>query len=240
MAIKLINSTQYHLWSDALHARQLARATHDEWDRGAYVRWAVNTAWTAFENYASDVLDAQGLGMRFKERFDAALAAKSLPPVSWGAGTWQRVLGVYESRKSFTHVAAETDSAVLRPPTSDAEAAVSTMREAVRALAAHAGIEAPHWVEDDTAASFGARAKNVAFGFVTMAGADPNDPEHIRITLVWEGKEHDHLYAPPGTAWEPLLDRLEKQLNVPATAIRAYRGPTLIAERQLKSRRSGE
>ena len=78
MPIKLIDSTQYHLWSDALHARQLARTTTDDWDRGAYVRWAVNTAWTAFENYAADVLGAQGLGMRFKDRFDDALVAKSL------------------------------------------------------------------------------------------------------------------------------------------------------------------
>lgn len=147
MPIKLIDSTHYHLWSDALHARQLARTTRDEWDRGAYVRWAVNTAWTAFEDFAADALDARGLGMRFRDVFSAALAAKSLPPVNWGEGLWQRLLSVYEARKRFTHVAPETDSEVLRPATSVAEAAISTMREGIQAVAARAGMPAPHWGE---------------------------------------------------------------------------------------------
>jgi hypothetical protein len=113
------------------------------------------------------------------------------------------------------------------------------MRDAVGALASHARIVAPHWVEDDTAASFGARTSDFAIATLTSARADPNDPEHIRITYLWNGEEHVAEHMPPGTAWEPLLDRLEKALNVPATAIRAYRGPTFLAERQLKSRRSG-
>ncbi|WP_049768525.1 hypothetical protein [Anaeromyxobacter sp. Fw109-5] len=238
MPIKLIDSTQYHLWADALHARQLARTTKDEWDRGAYVRWAVNTAWTAFENYATDLLSAQGLGMRFKKRFDDALAANRLPKVNWGSGVWQRALAVYQLRKDFTHVAAITNSAVLRPPIADAEKAIETMREAVKALAAHAGAASPPWVEDDGAAGFGSRTGDYAIGVLTMAGADPEHPETVRITYVWEGKEYVDLYAPPGTAWEPLLDRLQGALNVPATAIRAYRGQTLLSERLLNARRS--
>lgn len=240
MPIKLIDSTHCHLWSDALHARQLARTTGDEWDRGAYVRWALNTAWTAFENYASDVLDARGLGMRFKDVFSTALAEKAFPPVNWGEGIWQRVLALYDTRKQFTHVAADTDSEVLRPPTSVAEAAISTMREAVLALAAHAELAAPHWVEDDAGAPFsGTAGMGIGVrGYLTLETADLNDPEHIRTTYVWNDEECVHEIMPRGTAWEPLLDRLEKALNVPATAIRAYRGPTLLVERQLKSRRS--
>lgn len=239
MPIKLIDSTHYHLWSDALHARQLARTTRDEWDRGAYVRWAVNTAWTAFENYASDALDAKRLGNDFTRIFDAALAAKGLPPVDWGRGMWQRALNVYATRKRFTHVAADTESEVLLPATSVAEEAIATMRGAVLALAAHAGLAAPGWVQDDAGAPFARSAGDFAHGTLIAAGADENDPEHIRITFVWDGEERIAELMPPGTPWEPLLDRLEKALNVPATVIRAYRGPTLLTERPLKSRRSG-
>jgi hypothetical protein len=74
--IKLIDSTQYHVWSDPLHARELARQTKNDWDRGAYVRWTIQTAWSAFENFCTEALGASGLGIRFKERFDQALAAK--------------------------------------------------------------------------------------------------------------------------------------------------------------------
>lgn len=238
MPIKLIDSTQYHLWSDALHARQLARTTNDEWDRGAYVRWAVNTAWTAFENYATDLLSAQGLGMRFKERLDNAVSAKGLAKLDWGSVIWQRVMAVYQLRKDFTHVAAITNLAVLRPPIADAEKAIETMRDAVKALAAHAGAASPPWVEDDGAAGFGARTGDFAACVLTMAGADPEHPETVRITYVWEGQEYVDAYAPPGTAWEPLLDRLQRALNVPATTIRAYRGQVLLSERLLNARRS--
>jgi hypothetical protein len=236
--IKLIDSTQYHLWSDALHARQLARTATDEWDRGAYVRWAVNTAWTAFENYATDVLEPRNRGNSFKEMFKAALASRSLPAVNWGVGIWKRVLEIYASRNKFTHVAAKTDVDVLRPRTSVAENAVATMREAVKALAAHAGVASPAWVEDDAGAPFSVCTSDLAMATGHGQRADPNDPEHIRITYVWNDTEHINTYAPPGTAWEPLMDSLEKGLNVPATAIRAYRGPKLLAERKLTSRRS--
>ncbi len=239
MPVKLIDSTHYHLWSDALHARELARTATDEWDRGAYVRWAVNTAWTAFESYASDVLGADDLGIRFRERFTNALASKSLPSVTWGLGIWQRVLSIYEARKEFTHVAPMTAIEVLRPPTAVAETAIITMREAVRALAALVNVPSPAWVEDDTGAPFSVRSSVSADLTVLRPGADPNDPDTIRITYEVNGKETVHEYAPPGTPWEPMLDSLEKALNVPASAVRAYRGPTLLAERKLSTRRSG-
>ena len=32
-----VDSSQCHLWTDALHIRQLAREAPDKWDRGTYV-----------------------------------------------------------------------------------------------------------------------------------------------------------------------------------------------------------
>jgi hypothetical protein len=102
--IKTIDSIQYHVWSDALHARELARQTQSEWDRGAYVRWAIQTAWSAFENVCADALEISGLGMRFKEEFNKGIAKKGLEPVHWGQGIWNEVLQVYKKRKDFVHV----------------------------------------------------------------------------------------------------------------------------------------
>jgi len=47
------------------------------------VRWAIQTAWTAFENVCMDALATTNLGMRFKENFDSAVSAQGLPAVDW-------------------------------------------------------------------------------------------------------------------------------------------------------------
>lgn len=78
---KLVTSTHYHLWTDALHARALAAQSRNTWDRGAYVRWAVNTAWTVFETACEDALSTSGLGNRFKEKLDQA--SLPLPYQRW-------------------------------------------------------------------------------------------------------------------------------------------------------------
>jgi hypothetical protein len=95
---KLITTSHDHLWTDALHARELARQARNDWDRGAYVRWAVNTAWTAFESACGDALGATGLGNRFKEKMNGAISNLSLPALDWSQGLWQKVLKIYELR----------------------------------------------------------------------------------------------------------------------------------------------
>ncbi len=52
-----VDSLNYHLWTDALHGRALAREAENAWDRGTYVRWTVITAWTAFEVVCGDALN---------------------------------------------------------------------------------------------------------------------------------------------------------------------------------------
>jgi hypothetical protein len=89
--LRSISTPHYHLWTDALHARQLARETQDEWDRGSYVRWTIQAAWTAFEATCEIVLRAHGLGMRFKERFDQALKDyRAGLTVDWGKASGKR------------------------------------------------------------------------------------------------------------------------------------------------------
>jgi hypothetical protein len=132
--VKVVDSIQYHVWSDALHARQLARETKSPWDRGAYVRWAIQTAWSAFENVCVDTLEAENLGMRFREHFDKVLEVKGLSPVDWGQGIWQQVLQVYRVRKEFVHVVPSISHARLMTPLEDAERAISVLRDGIRAV----------------------------------------------------------------------------------------------------------
>lgn len=122
--IKTIDSIQYHIWSDALHACELARQTENQWDRGAYVRWAIQTAWSAFENVCTDALQTTGLGMRFKDRFNEAVAAKNLLAVDWSQGIWQQVLTVYGVRKQFAHVVPTISHQTLLSSIADAEHAI--------------------------------------------------------------------------------------------------------------------
>jgi hypothetical protein len=43
-----VDTTPYHIWTDALHALALARVTSNDWDRGTYVRWAILSACVTF------------------------------------------------------------------------------------------------------------------------------------------------------------------------------------------------
>ncbi len=232
--IKVIDSIHYHVWSDALHARQLARQTHSPWDRGAYVRWTIQTAWSAFENVCSDALGAKGLGMRFRERFDEAVAVKGLPALDWGSGIWQQVMQVYGIRKEFTHVVPGISRSRLLTPLVEAERAITVLRDGIKAVSDLVGLPHPPWVADDedrgwegVRSGFGVTAD----AYVIRAGAKEDDPEAIRITYVFRGQEHLNEIAPPGTPHSPLLDKLLTLLNIPVDAVRAYRGTELLEER---------
>ncbi len=233
--IKVIDSIQYHVWSDALHARQLAKQTENPWDRGAYVRWAIQTAWSAFENICIDVLAAEGLGMRFKDRFDEAVAAKGLAAVDWGQGLWQQVLRVYSMRKEFVHVVPTVTHAKLMTPLEEAERAISVLRDGIKAVIDMAGLPHPSWVNDDADRGWqGPRVgfRSTAHACVVHAGAQEDDPETVRISYVIRGQEHISDIAPAGTPHGPLLDTMLDLLNVPVEAVRAYRGSDLLEERK--------
>ena len=85
-APKILESSHYHLWTDALHARALAKQANNRWDRGTYVRWAVTTAWTVLEMSCEDALATGGIGRRFRENLDAACEANGIPPLEGAAG----------------------------------------------------------------------------------------------------------------------------------------------------------
>lgn len=233
---KLVESTQYHLWTDALHGRSLARQANNDWDRGTYVRWTILSAWSAFEMVCGDVLQASGLGMRFKDNFDKAVADMGLPRVDWGQGIWQRTLKIYEVRKEFTHVHPTIADARLLAPASEAEQAIAVLRDAIAEVCRVAGLAPPPWVNDDDDRGWDAGSKSMAHVMLIRPGADPDGPDSVRIAYVIDGREYVCDIFPPGTPHGPQFDDLIKRLNVPVQSLRAYRGKDLLEERPLRAR----
>lgn len=101
--MKLIRDNHYHLWTDALHARELARQTNNKWDRGTYVRWAITTAWTVLEMACQDALDDKKISYSFRENIDKAITSKALPKLDWGKGIWQKVSAIQTLRINCVH-----------------------------------------------------------------------------------------------------------------------------------------
>lgn len=225
---KLITSKHYHLWTDALHARALARQSDNEWDRGAYVRWAVNTAWTAFEVVCEDVTGVSGLGIRFKERLNEALNSSGFTSLNWGEGIWQRISNLYEKRKDFTHIRILQEE--LFPDISIAEDAISLIREAIKAINIHTYKEPPQWVEDDS--DIGWKGKLNFANLQRMVGGAQNleTGSVVRIAFVSKGKEIVTDFLPPWTPYEPYIQELIDGANVPISMFRVYHGDRLIDE----------
>ena len=137
MRHRSVESPHYHIWTDALHARQLAREANNDWDRGTYVRWALSSAWTAFEGACEDALATQRLGNAFRRHLDRAFGQQGLPPLDWSKGLWYDVSRIYALRKDYVHPG--TDQRRLFPPPSEADDAIRVLRAAIRDVYAQAG-----------------------------------------------------------------------------------------------------
>ena len=235
--LKVIDSTQYHLWTDALHGRELARQAKNAWDRGVYVRWAIMSAWSAFETAAGDALAAARLGTDFQRKFNRALTRMGIPSVDWDQGFWLGVSQVYGLRKEFTHVQPTISQGRLQTPLSDAETAIAVLRDAIREVCRLVNHPAPIWVDDDSDRGWDVGRRGVHMTAI-KDGADPEGPDTIRIAYVQNGVEHFSDILPPGSDHSPALDRLMNALTIyaPASLFRAYRGKVLIEERSLPVR----
>ena len=238
MTTRSVDWPHYHLWTDALHARQLARDAANEWDRGAYVRWAVNSAWTAFETACESLVGPGAhLGNRFKKKLDEALDRCGFARPNWGSGLWQDVMKVYGQRKSFTHDV--QDQSTLFPDRSVADDAIRLLRLATKDMYARAGKADPKWVEDDEDIYDPSRPGGLsghAIGTVTTAGGDAPDAVRIAIVLAVDGKEHVVRAEPPGTDPEPLIEQILAGMNMPVLAVRVYQGDELIKEDSVNMR----
>ena len=144
---KIVETAHYHIWTDALHARALAHQSHNKWDRGTYVRWAITTSWTVFEMACEDALKEKGIGKSFRKNLDAAVIKRGLSQIEWGMGVWQQISKLHTTRKALVHI--NPAQAALFPNADDADKAIDVVRNAMRDIYLRAGIGSPPWVEGD-------------------------------------------------------------------------------------------
>lgn len=237
---KLVDGPRYHLWSDALHARALAREAENDWDRGAYVRWTITTAWTVLEKCCSDALQDKDIGYSFKKNLDNALNKRGLPSLSWGSGLWQRVATLQEVRKDIVH--RDPPPHVLFIPAAEGDKAISIVREAVKFIFQHAGQPSPSWIDDDQDRGWAGPKGGFQFGITTVRVTSPNSdgPGSFRVAVVFKGEERTVLELGPNEDPQAHVERLISNANAeaPISGIKVYRDGILIEERALPFRGS--
>lgn len=221
---KLVDSPAFHVWTDALHARELARGARDRWNRGTYVRWAVRDAWTAFEASCEDALNTSGVGRKFRRNLDKAIETAGLPGLDWGRGTWQQVAEVHKARKDYTHPRIPQNR--LWAPLAEAEEAIHVLREGIKAIYRHAGKPEPAWVDAD--ADFGKPRSSTVNVVLRHSGIDENTPGALRIVSVSDGKEQSSELMPPGSEWRLRVEELVDNVQVPISKILVYEIPNPV------------
>lgn len=231
---KIVENAHYHLWTDALHARALANQARNKWDRGTYVRWTVTTAWTVLEVACQHALEDDQISRSFCRNLNLAIERKSLPPLDWGSGLWQKVTEIRRTRNSYVHrFLQERD---LFPGADVADYAIDVIREAVLSIYEHANRVPPTWIHDDEDRGWD-KGRSIDGDFTLIhAGAFVDDPKVIKIYYIREDKEHLHEVLPPGTDPQPYLDDLIRHVNEPISGVKAYEGDKLVSERALRMR----
>jgi hypothetical protein len=231
---KIVDEPHYHLWTDALHGRALAKQAKNPWDRGTYVRWCITTTWTVLEMACENALEETGIGRRFREHLDAACSAKRVPAIDWGRGVWQQVSKLHDARKKFVHI--NPTRAVLFPDVDRADWAVATARDAIRDIFARSGKKPPAWLSDDEDRGWDTGRESMIHAQSIHGSADPEGEDTIRLAYEYKDREFICALWPAGTSPGPLVDDLIQRLRIPVTAIPVYRGHTLIDEKSLRMR----
>lgn len=225
----VVDSTQCHLWTDALHTRQLAREALNKWDRGTYVRMTVTTAWVALETSCQDALNTLDIGYRFKENLDRALATAGLSPIDWSQGVWQRVRTLQELRKTYVHRSLALND--MFPDATVANDAVTTVRDAVGDIYNRTNKPKPSWLNFDESRGWEARSN---FGAANLTvgrnGAKIEDPDTVTIYMVVDGTEKLTTVLPAKTDPTAEIEQLLKSVRVPISGIRVYESGALLQD----------
>lgn len=226
MITKLVESNHYHIWTDAVHARQLSKQTSNKWDRGTYVRWTIITGWIALEIACQDALENNSISRSFQRNLNEAIALKNLPALDWSQGLWQKVTKVQNLRKNIVHRFASEQ--VVFPDTELAESSIEIIREAIKAIYKHCGKKIPEWVEDDydegwTTGTFQFHGTIINSPYYEKEGA-------IRIAYVYKGNEYTYDYLAPDTDVNQPLENIFKGIGKPITAVRLYKDDNILVE----------
>lgn len=225
--MKLIENNHYHLWTDVLHARELARQTNNKWDRGTYVRWVIITAWTVLEIACQDALEERNISYSFKKNLDNSLIEKSLPSLSWGHGIWQKVLKTQELRKNCIHRFVSEDE--LFPETEIAEQVIEVIRIAVKDIYQHTGKQAPSWIKDDYDEGWAVKS-GLSIDASMHCSTYENVLGAVKITYEYKGVERVSEILPPNSDPDPAIHKLIDNLNIPISSIKVYVDDIVVKE----------
>ncbi len=231
---KIVESSHYHIWTDALHARELARQAVNRWDRGTYVRWAITTGWTALEMACEQALETNGIGRRFKENLNVAINNKGLPPLNWGVGVWQKILYVQSLRKEFVHI--NFDQENLFPETEDANRSIDILRSAIKEIFLLSGKNPPEWIEDDQDRGWDTGRKSFASATAIRTGLNIDNPFCCNVVYIHKDKEYINETLPPEADYMQAVEVLLQNIKIPITAVKVYSGNKVVFERELKMR----
>lgn len=226
MITKLVESNHYHIWTDAIHARQLARQTNNKWDRGTYVRWTIMTSWVALEIACQDALGDSTISYSFQRKLDQAIALKNLPALDWGKGIWQDVIKVQETRKDVVHRFASENE--LFPSVEIADVTIEKMRSAIKAIYVHCGKTTPDWVDDDFDEGWTTGTRQVHATGTSSPYVGNKDA--IKVAYIYKGIEYIYDYLAPDTDINQPIETIFKGVGKPITAVRLLRGEELLVE----------
>lgn len=137
---------------------------------------------------------------------------------------------MYGWRKSYVHTSAKES---LFPPLSQADDAISILRDAIKDLYRRAGADDPAWVNDDQDIF---DPRRTTHGIPTLIHPGGDRPNAIRISILSFGKEYDVLKLPPSENWEHRVEELLAGLRMPVSTIRVYRGDELEGEVEVRMR----
>lgn len=225
----IVNSKHCHLWTDALHARQLAIEAKNKWDRGTYVRFCVTTVWIALEMSCQDALQANEIGYSFKKNLNKALQRNGFEAITWGAGLWQKVQELQDLRKNYVHRFADLSEMFPQPDV--ASNAIKVARAAIKDIYHRSEKDYPSWVDIDQIRGWETDSQ---IGTPTLAqaheGMSFDDPNTRRIVIVRGGNEALTSVYPIGYDTSEAVDQLLRNLNVPIEAIRIYEAGELIED----------
>ena len=196
MITKIVKSNHYHIWTDALHARQLSKQTNNKWDRGTYVRWTILTAWVALEIACQDALGNLKISYHFRKEIDDTLSSKNLPALDWGKGIWQKVYDIQKLRNNIAHRFQSENDLFL--DSSVADYTINTIRKAIQAIYSHSGKATPKWINDNF--DEGWTTGTIQGHGTCISSPYYKNKDAIKISYLYKGHEYDYDYLAPKQA----------------------------------------
>lgn len=227
-------NNHYHVWSDALHARELAKETRNQWDRGSYVRWSIISAWIVLEVACQDATGEKDISYKFRENLDSTLQSKFSISIDWKHGVWKQVSDLQGKRKKYMH---QSISDLARFPKSTmAVKAIETVRQAVKDIYSMKGKAYPSWIDDDETNGFDRRESVSINANCVSDNAKKGDPETIEVYRVSEGQEILECQFKDEAKIESNFDRIIKNSNASISKVLAKRDGKVVAFRKVDNR----